>query len=260
MRSLLALAVVALPSLLVARAEGETRARPAPRPVLVELYSSEGCSSCPSADRLLAKLARTQPIPGVRIVPLELHVDYWDDLGWADPFAQAAFTERQRRYAEGRDGGRVYTPALVVAGGVDLVGSNEAGARAAILAAAKPTAGPELAAKVVRVDATMIEVAVTVGARKAPVDVLVALTQANLATDVARGENAGQRLAHAPIVRALRGAGAVAAGARAETRTIVLPRPRGAKLDDLRVVAFAQAPRQGAISAIADVSVSVSIR
>lgn len=223
--------------------------------VLVELYTSEGCSSCPSADRLLAKLARTQPIAGVRIVPLELHVDTWDDLGWADPFAQAAFTERQQRYAEGRDGGRVYTPAMVVGGGVDLVGSNEAGARAAIAAAAQVPSALALAAKIVKVDAATIEVAVTIGARKAPVDVVVALTQANLATDVRRGENAGSRLAHAPVVRTLRGAGVVGPGDKLEVRTVKLARPRGAKLDDLRVVAFAQGPRQGAISAIADVSV-----
>ncbi len=106
------------------------------RTVVVELFSSEGCSSCPPADAVLARLAREQPVAGAEVVALELHVDYWNSLGWADPFSSAAFTDRQRAYADafGRRG--TYTPQLVVDGAAEFVGSNEAGARAAVAAAA----------------------------------------------------------------------------------------------------------------------------
>src|SRR5882672_3676121 len=103
-------------------------------PILIELFTSEGCSSCPPADAVLARLHEKQPAPGVQFVVLSEHVDYWNNLGWRDPFSQALFTDRQSRY-----GSRIYTPQAVVDGRVDVLGSDEQGiSRAASAAASGP--------------------------------------------------------------------------------------------------------------------------
>ena len=110
-------------------------------PVLVELFTSEGCSSCPPADTLLTRLAAEKTIGGAGIVTLAFHVDYWDRLGWKDWFSSAAFTERQNRYADAWKTDRVYTPQAVVDGRVELVGTDVTGAVEALTAsAARPHA------------------------------------------------------------------------------------------------------------------------
>ncbi len=101
-------------------------------PVLVELFTSEGCSSCPPADLTLARLERTQPVAGAEIVPLSLHVDYWNRLGWADPFSSASFSARQKDYSRAWGVDRVYTPQVVVDGRAELLGRDETKARRAV--------------------------------------------------------------------------------------------------------------------------------
>ena len=96
----------------------------APKPVLIELFTSEGCSSCPNADALLAALLEKQPVPGVELVGLAFHVDYWDRLGWRDRFASPANTKRQRRYQEAFGVSAVYTPQAVVDGSAECVGGD----------------------------------------------------------------------------------------------------------------------------------------
>src|SRR3954467_1004983 len=136
MRLHLALCLLGLP-LACGRAAGEPRP-PAEGPVVLELFTSQGCSSCPPAERLLSKLAAAGTLGDRTVAPLAFHVDYWNDLGWADPFSLPAWTERQHQYARALGGNRVYTPELVVGGATGMVGSDASAVRQAIQRAARP--------------------------------------------------------------------------------------------------------------------------
>src|ERR1051325_11483071 len=117
-----------------AAASPSSAASPA-RPVLVELFTSQGCSSCPAADRALAEIA-AQPAAQRNVIPLAFHVDYWNYIGWTDPFSSADWSARQRRYGAAFGGGRIYTPQLVVAGAADCVGTDDSRLRKLVAAAA----------------------------------------------------------------------------------------------------------------------------
>jgi hypothetical protein len=178
-----------------------------PVPVLVELFTSEGCSSCPPADALLARFLRAQPVPGATVVGLSEHVDYWDSLGWKDPFSDALFTRRQEDYAPVVARGRVYTPQMIVGGRVDVLGSDETAARSAVAhAAAEPhgTLRLERRGKGVHVAGQDLPA-------HADAHVLLAVVEDGLSNRVLRGENEGRTLSHAAVVRSLRRIG-IAAG------------------------------------------------
>ena len=130
----------ALLALALGLAPVAVRAEPATRPIVVELFTSQGCSSCPPADALLRDLSRQR----TDVLALAFHVTYWDRLGWPDPFALPAATERQRGYAGISHAGTIYTPQMVVDGTRDVVGSDQRGVQAA-LAAARPVAAAHLA-------------------------------------------------------------------------------------------------------------------
>ncbi len=183
------------------------RARAGSGPVVVELFTSQGCSSCPPADRLLGRLAVGDgPAAGVEVIPLAFHVDYWNYIGWTDPFSDPAWSRRQRRYAEAMRSGRVYTPQLVVDGGAHCVGSDveRVGEEIARAAASVPAGEVELA--VGDGDDGRLVLDVTARVREGAAGewrAMVAVFENDLTTPVPRGENAGRSLENGRVVRRL---------------------------------------------------------
>ncbi len=231
-----------------------------PRAVVVaELFTSEGCSSCPSADALLRRLLETQPVDGVEIVALGEHVDYWDHLGWRDPFSSPAFSARQSAYDTSlfRSGG-IYTPQLVVDGAFQGVASDEAGVRRMLQIAARQPRGSmnvSLAPTASGLSVTLqIELPPTLS-RKGAADIVIAVTEDGLTTQVKRGENGGRTLSHSAVVRTLTTAGQVGAKERTMRVTSAVPLKSTWARKHLRVVAFAQEQRSRHIIAAASAPV-----
>lgn len=176
----------------------------APSPAaVVELFTSEGCSSCPPADENLAAIADDGERKGQRVFTLEFHVDYWNDLGWVDPFSSPTYSERQRVYARELGLTGIYTPQMVVNGREELVGSRRDAAQAAIRRALATPATIAVAVKATRLEnvPTSIQVDYQVSAEGA-VDLNLALALDTAQTQVTRGENANRTLRHRHVVLA----------------------------------------------------------
>ncbi|GAB5534536.1 MAG: DUF1223 domain-containing protein [Rubricoccaceae bacterium] len=214
---------------------------PTTSPVVLELFTSEGCSSCPPADALLAELHAAH---GDHLIALAYHVDYWDRLGWADPYGDPAYSQRQRAYARAGNG-RVYTPQMIVGGTNEFVGSNRAQAHAAIGEANELMVDVSLTAQALGTDA-----AIEVFIAEAPeASVLhLALVQKATSTDVRRGENRGRRLEHVRVVRQL-----VTGPAMSGSHTLRLP--DGLRAGDVQVVALVQDGPVGPMLGAAETSV-----
>jgi hypothetical protein len=213
-------------------------------PVLVELFTSEGCSSCPPADKLLERLQKDQPANGAFIVPLSEHVDYWNSASWRDPFSSAAFSERQSEYVRALHVDSPYTPQMVVNGRTEFVGSDEDSALAAIERAAKSeTADVQLSG--VSIGISGVTGSIRIGSVSASGqdsnDVFVAVTQDNLASSVRGGENGGHRLTHTAVVRTMKRIGTVTGTSFSGTFKVGLS--PAWRTQDLSVVAFVQSRR-----------------
>jgi hypothetical protein len=203
-------------------------------PAVVELFTSQGCSSCPPADALLGELARRDDV-----IALAFHVDYWDRLGWRDPFALPLAADRQRRYARAL-GSAVFTPQAIVGGQRSAVGSD----RTRLLDAIAKTP----AALSIELDVRAGSLSIVLPARRsaAPYDVNLAAYRSAAATRVDHGENGGQTLTEFNIVRDFRHLGEWRGNA-AQWRVAVASLPTDA---DYAVVLL-QRPRQGAIDGAA---------
>jgi len=215
----------------------------ATKPVLIELFTSEGCSSCPPADALLRSLDSAQPVPGVQLIVLGEHVDYWDDLGWKDTYSSHAFTVRQQAYADRLHVASPYTPEMVADGNFEFLGSDRGRADQAI---AKASAQPKINIRISSVvfENGKLHAHIETDPSPVSVDVFVALALDHAQSQVLRGENGGHRLEHVAVVRSLSSVGkAKKVEAFSKDISLNADSSRG----PYRVVVFLQEPNQGKI-------------
>jgi hypothetical protein len=218
-------------------------------PVLVELFTSEGCSSCPLADALLQKLDQ-QPIAGEQMIVLSEHVDYWNHIGWKDPYSARSYSDRQGEYAR-RLGDEVYTPQMVVDGTSHFVGSDTALANQAF---AKALTRPKLAVRLSSVllgTANVLQAHLETGALQESfglreADIYVALALNHAESQVSGGENSGRRLSHTAVVKSIVKVGRLGKG-KTFAQDVQLKLERGTDARNLRLIAFVQEPDQGRV-------------
>jgi hypothetical protein len=218
-------------------------------PVVVELFTSEGCSSCPPADALLAKLDHDQPFDGAEIIVLGEHVDYWDGQGWHDRFSSAQFTQRQKEYASHLNISDVYTPQMIVDGTAQFVGNDGAHAQSSILRAEEtPKLNLVLTQAVVnghRVSASLSSSS-PAPSDKIKGDIYVALIDPTDTTEIRGGENRGVTLQHAGVVRTLQRVGSLKQ-LTSGPLSFNVTAPSDANPSQMRLVAFVQQSGPGAI-------------
>jgi len=205
---------------------------PKQTPVVIELFTSEGCSSCPPADRLLSALDREQPIPGVQLI---VHVDYWNTLGWMDPYSSHEFSERQTRYGEALHIQDVYTPQAVIDGRFEVVGNSAPKLEAAIQQAMREKKVP------LQLQASRSDKGIHVEVRAQDsvprgAEVYFAVAEDEVQSKVSAGENSGHMLAHTAVVRNLTKGGKLAASGGAGIAMDLKMNARWGK--HLRVVAL----------------------
>lgn len=194
------------------KAQSAGQTSPETKPVLVELFTSEGCSDCPPADQLLEQLDKAQPIAGAHAIVLSEHVTYWDHQGWRDPFSLEEMTDRQKAYAFRFNLQDVYTPQMVVDGAAQFVGNSAQALEAAMQAAvARPKQA--LAIENARWENGAAEFSVHAAANSNE-RLVVALAADATHSEVARGENAGRTLHHVAVVRAMKELGSDAMDGR----------------------------------------------
>jgi hypothetical protein len=171
-----------------------------PTPVVVELFTSQGCSSCPPADALIHDIANDPAMRG-RVIPLAFHVDYWDSLGWRDPFSSAEWTQRQARYARAMHLSSAYTPQAVVNGTREFVGSNHSALSAALEKASNETPRSPITLSARREGNSLVATIHATVPTNA--DLMLTIVEDGVTTKIEHGENAGRTITNDAIVRRL---------------------------------------------------------
>jgi len=238
-------------TLLVATGSAATAQR---SPVVVELFTSEGCSSCPPADAILSKLRKEGTVDGSEILILGEHVDYWNSLGWSDRFSSAALTRRQADYAERFDLNSSYTPQMVIDGRVELVGNGESAVRRQLGLAARSPKPAQVNLGWAADGKLQVKVD---GNRELSGKVLLAITEDGLSSQVGGGENGGRVLRHSGVVRDLREIGSLKQGQFSET-VKAASQPDWLQ-ENLRALVFVQKPGHGDVLGAASIGFSHTV-
>ncbi len=246
-RTLAAVAALAPACSVAATGQVCSAASGAQRTAVLELYTSEGCSSCPPADKWVSELpARKLDTP--RLIPLAFHVDYWNYIGWTDPYAQSRFSDRQREHAKRRNAGFVYTPQLLLNGQDYRRGMlfDDIDSRVRAINQSKPYA--DITLTVTGDNGTLAGTVVAAARSGQPpgAQLYVALTENKLATAVKAGENKGRTLQHDFVVRDLAGPVMLDSAGRARDQHTFKLDPSW-KTRDLAIVAFVQHPQSGEV-------------
>jgi len=204
--------------------------------VLLELYTSEGCPTCPPADANLARLEKEQPVADAEIITLALHVDYWNSLSWKDQYSSPMFSRRQQIYSQALKTGSNYTPQMIVDGQTQFIGNNMTKARKAITDAAK-------------ILKATIEIAPTADKYKIKISdipthgnatVFLAITEDNLSSSFKNGVNSGKKPEHISVVREILSLGMLAAEQKNLELETVLQVKSAWKKEDLKLIVFVQ--------------------
>ncbi len=243
--------LAAIITTVMASATSIASAVPVRTPVLLELFTSEGCSSCPPADQLLEKLDREQPVSGAQLIVLSEHVDYWNRLGWSDPYSLPLFSARQQTYDRRLSTAEVYTPQVVIDGAAEALGSD----RSAVLkAVTRSLARPKitLAISATKLSSgVMLHVSAPAPVRpldKATLSIILAMDSAR--SSVTRGENKGRSLNHVAVAYSVAKAGEVSGNAGISRDVQLSPRP-GAPSGATRVIAVLQ-DKNGEVAGVSE--------
>ncbi len=207
--------------------------------ILLELFTSEGCSSCPPADELLKKIALQYK---ENVIALSFHVDYWNRLGWKDPYSDASFSNRQRNYATAFGLEGVYTPQIVVNGQKEMVGSDQKKLTKTIDDYLLEHATGKISVTAESPDGKNITVNWQ-EAYSASSQLHIALVQQNVSTRVSRGENSGRTLIHYNVVREFK-------TPAQQTNSLSFLMPAGLTKNEIAIVAFLQDTKSAKITAV----------
>jgi hypothetical protein len=248
---LAAAGLVAVPALMLARNVAAGPPAPVPdaarTPILMELFTSEGCSSCPPVDNWVAQIDASQPVRNAQIIVLSEHVDYWDHDGWKDPFSSSAITGRQKAYVQNLGLSDVYTPQIVVDGAFEVKPADpQQTSQGLTRAAASPMIPVRLSSVALGADSLTGHIEADGSAQKKNADVFVAVALDKTLTDVLAGENDGKKLENIAVVKEMVKVGKLEKGKTFDQPFTVKLWP-DADPANLRVVAFVQESGPGRV-------------